>query len=665
MKKRNILFVIFSVLCLNLIAGCGETEYTINASSADTECGYVTGGGKYSIGDKVTLTVHKNLGCTFSKLGFTSSVTNVTSTVSNFNPGGSQNGYDDVAEYTFTVTEDNVGSFVFYFNNKTPLNSSGTVSFEGTTSTTTSGSSSGGGNGGGSSNPANPTTYQVNYRVYGEAGGSPLYTYTETVDYGFRPSKNYTYINTSNANLKNKKITWYVDSSFTTNYTGNESNTVYTLYGKAEEMTAKNLIDEIAKNLQVSQGVKFVEKDSEDVNYYKEATVVGLKDYYSTSKDVKKISITVNSNMCDGASCYLKQDLVLKDGRYDEVRYTSSLEKDIVVGFSLGNNTFNINQINDLYKFIEVADLNSSSYTDGSIIEGSASYTLENVKYEIGDNANSSVVIDKKYTLTVNGKNLSLYTYNGKLYKIENGTKTIELTYDDTLVADSLDGHSEQMYFVKLYTNIHHSITDINNNFDTILKVIPSRRETLGSALEKVELLKGYSYTVRLGRESDDDICNDPDNYVVRNHMDVYIDTGSAFTSVQDAINELFTVNGEEVIVNRGFNITTSIKNVHGFGARNYTITANTVITDLIADAENNAAIHPITLDGLKCLALLDSSDYTKLNSTVVGGMDKYSFFNKSYARAFLTVYIRNGKIIAFDYYDTKDNSTYYNLLVN
>ena len=71
MKKKGILFSLLSMLCLGLVAGCGEDTYKISAVPENYEYGYVTGGGEFTMGSSVNLKIYTNTGCKFDRLVLT------------------------------------------------------------------------------------------------------------------------------------------------------------------------------------------------------------------------------------------------------------------------------------------------------------------------------------------------------------------------------------------------------------------------------------------------------------------------------------------------------------------------------------------------------------------------------------------------------------------
>ena len=63
MKKNKILFALLASACVGMAAGCGEAKYTITTKVNSKEESYITGGGKYANGKKVSLRVYPTEGC--------------------------------------------------------------------------------------------------------------------------------------------------------------------------------------------------------------------------------------------------------------------------------------------------------------------------------------------------------------------------------------------------------------------------------------------------------------------------------------------------------------------------------------------------------------------------------------------------------------------------
>lgn len=425
MKRKGVLFSVLSALCIGLVAGCGEEKYTLTAVSENNEYGYVTGGGKFALGDSVDLKVYTNLGCQFEKLVHTKA-DQTTADINNL-----QKVEDTYYSYSFKLSNDTLGSYKAVYSCQ---------SKEVDTSTKV-------------------TKYKVTFKVhlnedddYDDSGE----TFDEEVKNGDKLDESkFMYIG-------NKKVEWYIDEAKQTKYdfssqTGVTDN--ITLYGKVTEISAIDLVAGALKEFNESEKVT--------------VSTTGKSVFAQNLKDTEKFSFVYD----EGSEYSVVYAIPKGETVKHFVEYTN--KKTIISKMKL-NETFNLGHIKETY----LKELLAPSYIDLNNLEVS-DIIEDNGNYEVVFGEGKNDVI----SLKIVDRKLKSFIYNTKEYNVSfNGTPT----QVQSGVAD--------MFTVVLKSDNTELNTELQkyNVINKVLKVVPSKGETVESQLLKYEelnnKLKAYAY---------------------------------------------------------------------------------------------------------------------------------------------------------------------------
>lgn len=439
MKKKSILFGIISTFCLALASGCGEQKYTIQTQSENSEFGYISGAGSYSMGSTVSLKLYPNVNCSTSGLVF---IKNGTTDEVDVEYTQSDDG--SYSFHDFALREDTIGKYIAKFT--CPAN----TTKEGESEVTKKYKvrfivKNYNGNNVNDTNPFNysDTDYLGGYREY---------------TYGSKLGNDVLYIS-NKEEYKNLSFTWYIDESCTTEY--NFSNGItgdLTLYGKGVQINEK---DEVTKAIEEfknnTTGVVISTNDEK-------AFVKDLKNVDSTVIQSSSINAQIKVTNADNVSKYLYNASTTKR-EYFEFKVTNSKTDISKITLSLNGDDYSLAQMDQLYKFIKIKNV---------VIN-----TVEQVEGELG-----SYIINKdgtdSYKVKLENGALKEFTYNEVTYTISYET-----------VSPTPVGAYKDMYYVKIFTDIDNEIikgklNEANASFEKVIKVVQSYGETLEG---KIDLL--------------------------------------------------------------------------------------------------------------------------------------------------------------------------------
>lgn len=230
-------------------------------------------------------------------------------------------------------------------------------------------------------------------------------------------------------------------------------------------------------------------------------------------------------------------------------------------GFELAAADLGIENIPELYKYFELAEIDSTKLKTTASDPEDIIVTKRNAR-EVVLGASCSI-----FDLSKSGEIfMTLYINKGTIYKVV--TKDVAVTYNYE-TTDNEDPISPlDMYLVRLYTNndtLRDRLTGYSDDYDTILKVVPGYGETLTSAIKEdkylTNVLKEYDYDIKVGKDSSG-VCS-TNSYIstsVRGHLDLCIEVKAEFADVEEAIRntgvELIT--GGETKLTGKFGVTTS-----------------------------------------------------------------------------------------------------------
>lgn len=480
MKKKSLLFLILSFLCVGLVSGCGEEKFSITTEVEDSEAGYMTGGGSYVKGSTVNLRVYVNEGCTLNGVNFTKKDSSITEKVSGIEnaPDGSYKYYD------FAITDDTIGNYKASFDcSKTNTTNKGSstaknrvkfyiVKMDGT-----------------SQKDSDP----FGLRTDASSSEVPYVEVANNALIGEIKNSSGTVITTNIRNVpkyQNQKFTWYKCNSFENYNTPVEKDKFDPLTMKISTNTnlcgfgtEKNNIEE------VEEGIKSFVNNSNGMVITSGNNGAHIKNLFNrlTADSKNKTYIKVFTNgknekikgLYYAGTYYEYTEVKDKDGNVTSSKITSleimkensNKEYVNVAGIELKN-------IPDLYKFIQLMDLNvTSAVKDSTNSEGTV-YKVNDGEYFI--------------TIDAGGQIVKYKDSNNDTYSIEYVT-----SFQETSVAKPKD-----TYIIQLSSNnetLNKQLSAINQNYDTAIKISQGYGETIQKQLAKSvglqEKLKIYSYT--------------------------------------------------------------------------------------------------------------------------------------------------------------------------
>lgn len=505
MKRKSLLFSVLSVLCVGMAAGCGETKYAISVSPQSNEYGRVTGGGNYAKGATVNINVYPGMGCSPTNLIFTKNGETTGVEI----PFTSEQ--DDHSVYQFAVSDDTIGSYVAYFEclQLSPAQDDERV-----------------------------RKYNVTYdlKVGGESkvvidnpdGEGELPDNVEAVESG----KKLTAINYIDG--IDGKIAWYTQDVSTleaadkAQYLYDFTKVVagdFTLYGEVMDMSPEQIVQEAIDNFKNSSKLKITNGDET-------ATIVDF------NKEQKEYKITVSTT--EGIKGILQKGIYYV--------YSGLNNK---AGFALNSDkitdSFALSKLNDVYKFIELRDVVASDYTVELLEISDEERTVGSYKCKVYS------LKDKVSTEEV----MKVYVYNGVVYKVVKGTSNNVIEYGEAIATQVSD--AKEMFFVRLYSDnetLNVTLSDVNGDFDTITKIVPSYGETLKDILDSetsplFETLKRYDYSWYKYQGGECSNVEYPLNSIVSSNLDVCAKVNATIDPVEKALNYL---------ENGNYDITTGIK---------------------------------------------------------------------------------------------------------
>lgn len=526
-NKSKVVLALVTTACVGGVAGCGETKYNISTSVENDEYGYITGGGNYAIGDRVTLKIYPNEGCKALSVQFNDQE------VGEDKRGGryvssiyDQTGKLSHYEHSFVVglENDTIGKYTAYF--ECSSNTAEDVDRESTNK--------------------NLVTFEI------WDGNTPIdsLTTTEEVVVGRKVSER-PYLDGLEG-----KITWYTSKNYIASDIYDFNNPVYdplTLYGRVMNKSPKSIIEDAVNNF----------KSASKINMKIGGFEAKIKEYNKLSDNGIEFTFLENGSdkfIIKGRNYYER----FSDGYYD---------------LDMNGNNFDI-KYTDIEKFnmffshlIDFED-SSYSYEPGDI----TSITDDNrVDISVGE----ETIKCTKYTIKKDDSTfLELFINKGTLYRvieyIPDGDPIInDITYPEG-TGTSIDLSSvSKMHMIKIESNSENLNKEldelkINTHFENKVVVRPSKYENLDTLLNSQQsnlkdVLKRYYYKVKtkgcaseidgLKQQTTDNtvICLD----VLAEYKDVYsalenLKTGNyrIETSMRDLddnlISKEFVVNSKE-----------------------------------------------------------------------------------------------------------------------
>jgi len=562
MKSKGLLFSVLSAMCVGLVAGCGETEYTISATPISNEYGVVTGGGKYKKGATVTLNITANMGCRTTGLTFFKTEEGEHDEIPLNDIG------EGSVKYQFAVSDDTIGNYVANFECQTnsPSDDDSRVM-------------------------KHKVTYILNVEgnpvtVIDNSSNAELEDNIELVEMG-KVATEIKYIDGLEG-----KIVWYTKDptlgSVTDEDKYNFANKVVgdlNLWGQVVEVSNEEAVNEAVDAFKSSKNLEITNGDE----------VAIIIDF---DKEIEKINMKVST----------KENVI----KYIIQNNTYYLYKDPnKAGLKLENSGFGLRDIKEAYKFIELRDIVLSEF---NIIKND---TKEEVTVDEGKTYNCNVYLlkDKTNDETV----MSLYIYNGKVYKVVKGESTNVINYKDSL-AGTNPSAPKDMYLVRVHSSdsgLGGELQEINGDFAKILKIVPAYGETLKETLEKEELfniLKKYDYEWTKYVNGSCTIEEYKFDSVVNSNVNMCVKINASIDYVENALNRFIEGN---------YDVITSIKIFDGELETRYNSIASE--TNLFADGvQKPTGMSSATWNTIKSLRDLMETYYSfKYNSA----SNEYSFF--------------------------------------
>lgn len=473
MKKKSLLFLILSFLCVGLISGCGEETFQITTEVADKEGGYITGSGSYVKGNTVNLRVYVNSGCTLQDVEFTKKDSAVTTNVAMEESPDRKYMY-----YDFAVTDDTIGNYKANFDcsrgnttNQGSINIKNKVKFY-IIKTAESQMSD--------SDPFN---------LRSDASSSEVpYIELSTNTAITEVKKGSTVITKNIRNVPkypNEKFTWYKCSSFTS-YTKRESD----LFDQSAKIsTDLNLcgFGEVKDPVnEVKEGIELFASNSTGVvitsgEYSAHVKNLNVKANDTRNKTYIKVFKTAESTNIVGVYIdgyyyeYIKGETDTRVTALQVVKANGE-NYESVSGLKLEN-------ISTIYPYIKLKDI------DITKVEKISSNSTGTV-YKVNDGA---------YLITIND--------GGQIVEFvdkTDGETTYTISYPSSITNVSIAKYKDA-YLIQVSSNrtsLNEELKKINNTYESSIKISQGYGETVEKQLSKnntlQNLLKRYSYTWKL-----------------------------------------------------------------------------------------------------------------------------------------------------------------------
>ena len=545
MKKKVISMSLLSAICLG-IAGCGEKTYKITASTENSEYGYVTGAGNYTLGSTVGLKIYSNKGCTLSKIEFIDSENKATE-ISDFEAVEDKYHY-----YDFVVSSETIGHYKPIYSCDTRAAGDSVVK-------------------GG---------YNVTYLV--DLNGDNTISETETdgektvvnVNSGAKAeNKKYLTLGTENV-----KVEWYTEATFTNKYDFTKAvNSDITLYGKLISQTTLELVVEALANLHEHSTKISVNGNNKQINIenYKKTDDSKVAFDYFTELDADKDGLELLAmyrNPSGTAASTGKKYLYFVD-------YVSNNGVQSRLEVSASSTPFNTNDVKTAFlsEFLVLSDYES-------LTESQLSVSGDNITVTKGEDT---------YILTISQGLLTAFNKNGVSYTVnyENG------------VSQTADISAPTLYTVKLTSDDEELKAKLEsyNTLDKVIRVVPSRGETVSSALLKNseinEELKNYGYSIvdKLASDAIYDITEKTEK-----HLYLGVDVKMSMTDIIGAYGDLSV--GD-------YKITTTATTE--MGTQTQTWEANGL--DVTSATSKPSDMLTVVWNSISKIALFDEKDYFKV----------------------------------------------------
>lgn len=610
MKKNKILFALLASACVGMAAGCGEAKYTITTKVNSKEESYITGGGKYANGKKVSLRVYPTEGCfgtetdpaQYPRLEFT------------------RQGETTVTE-SFELTNLIDRSYYLYefiLNNDAENGNVGTYNVVCSCATNTAEDVS----------EAEATKYNVTYKIIDD-DYNEIESFVKEVKAG-GVAEDVTSVATREGILK-----WYKDKQgnneydFTTPVTSN-----LTLYSKLED-SPKAIIEGAIRGFKNTEYLEMTLSDGTSAN------AINYNKFLNGTEAEKKTMFFDYKNTA-------KKEFIISEGFYYQIEDDGYYKVDLsAAGFDMSVDK--IEKFNKFFKHITELDLTVAGHKFSVEKDGE---TVKKFDVVIGkDELDADIVVScAKYMVKDASDNVlyNLYINAGKIYKTETTagvTNTIKYPESTSKVNPST---IKTMNMIKLTLDagdetiaedLQNLFTSMNSKFEDILKIKQgqSLREVLTGNTALNAVLKKYNYDIK--RE----------NTVITNSLDLVNPfTNSVTLTIDVTATSQVVTNAVDVLNDGGFTVTTSMT----WDEETYTKTATIAAgTDVLNSLGSISTTIKNTLIKLRDL---DHATLGYDSFSVNGSTGEYEFFDKDCSVPYLRVAIdeTTGKITKVTYYD-------------
>jgi hypothetical protein len=576
MKKNKILLAILASACIGTTAGCGgESKYQIKANVTSNEFGYVRGGGKYEAGQKVSLKVYPNEGCTPN--GF------------DFKRVGSEDINDIAASALETVTDDE--GKTLYYKYEFDVNAAADVGTVGTytakfsclTNTT--------------DDVANATAAErkVQFMVVGEETdfeNNPLIP-SQIVKLGNKIAKEINYIDSVEGRIKWYKVYNEETGAFSEpwNFAEDAVLSDITLYGNVETATPLEIVKDAIENFKNNTKMEMIMND-------KAATVKSFNKASEGKMDFNFYQGTVSNPA--GNHIFM-----IHEGDY------YSIISGVYYKLDLEDSGFTIDDIDAYTQFFEhlTFDLSDGAYTVEKVGN-------EDVLAKDTNNNDVSVTGCSKYTLKNNESVvMTFWIKNGEIYKTQNAEGNVNVIIHPEGEIGAVDPSVvKDLYLIKLSSNnteLKGLLNEINSDFQKVLMLKANSGETIEYLFENntnvKDLLRKYDYTISYSGGT-----IDPATHYVDGNRDLVLNVKGEYSDVKDGI---------EVLKEGGFKITTTGEIFGDIVSKEYTVAD---ATNILAES-TNPGMNPFIWDVIQTVKTLED-DYYKFSYE----NDVYSFYEKN-----------------------------------
>ena len=615
MKKNKILLALLTSACVGMTAGCGEAKYNVKTESNDAEYGSITGGGSYTNGQNVSVKIYPNDGCylpeTGAALSFVASdeAFNRDITLSELTEIRDDNGNISYYEYPFKIQLGSVegGEMRTYGTYK--------AQFSCRTNTTADVATS----------VAAERT--VEFKVLDGEGNEmvDVIVPSQTVKFNAKIKE------TSYIDGIEGKIVWYRDAEFTTKYNFNDGVTDnFTLYGKVENATPKDIVADAIKNF---EGSKLIEMTINN-------DLIQIQNYTKDPTKYKDMDIMVYEK---SAGNVLK--FMINDDSYYEISSVTGGDYYKLPFSGTGFDAFDIAKVNMFFKHMDVN------------VENDTTFTFEKAKGE-GD-VHITETIDEqvcyKYLVKDSEGNLYMefFIRNGYVYKTVDASGKVNLIKYPTGELGALDPENiRDLFLINLSSNnatLNAALSEINTSWEKVLMVRPAKGETIETLLTTntnvKDLLRKYDYVVK---DADGYEIN-TNTYFINGNKNLTIFVNGEYAPVEAAL---------EALKVGGFGIKTEVTVFDDETvSKEYNVEAATNVFEL---AEKPGTMHRVIWDALQTLKGMPTAYYEFDYDSVTG---VYSFYKKKDDNVpFITIKLNEGKISNMNYYeiDTDGDVTTY-----